>query len=102
METERNLVARHYEQTYDQVNTQIDSARQLVEIRKKSQESPERPYPRRPKNRVIHYLNDFPCIKHGCYRWKSLRDHFEIKINQIKTFVDYLHFILPIFDNLAN
>ena len=57
LETERNLVARHYEQTYDQVNTQIDSARQLVEIRKKSQDSPERPYPRRPKNRVILYLH---------------------------------------------
>ena len=102
METERNLVARHYEQTYDQVNTQIDSARQLVEIRKKSQESPERPYPRRPKNRVILYLHNFPYIKHECYRWKTLKDHFEIKINQIKTIVDYLHFILPIFDTLAN
>jgi len=52
LESERNVVARHYEQTYDQVNHQIDSARQLVEIRKQSQDSPDRPYPRRPKNRV--------------------------------------------------
>ena len=57
LESERNVVARHYEQTYDQVNHQIDSARQLVEIRKQSQDSPERPYPRRPKNRVkYNYL----------------------------------------------
>ena len=52
LESERNMVARHYEQTYDQVNHQIDSARQLVEIRKQSHDSPDRPYPRRPKNRV--------------------------------------------------
>ena len=56
LESERNMVARHYDQTYDQVNHQIDSARQLVEIRKQSQDSPDRPYPRRPKNRVN---NDF-------------------------------------------
>ena len=52
LESERNVVAQHYEQTFDQVNQQIDSARQLVEIRKHSRQSPERPYPRRPKNRV--------------------------------------------------
>ena len=52
MESERNVVAQHYEQTFDNVNQQIDSARQLVEIRKQSKQSPERPYPRRPKNRV--------------------------------------------------
>ena len=56
LESERNLVARHYEHTYDQVNHQIDSARQLVEIRKQTQDPPDRPYPRRPKNRV-NYIN---------------------------------------------
>jgi len=62
LETERNVVARHYEQTYDQVNHQIDSARQLVEIRKQSQESPERSYPRRPKNRNSNILSAVLCL----------------------------------------
>ena len=47
------IVAAHYEQTYEQVDQQIASAKQLLEERRmRTQVSPERPYPRRPKNRV--------------------------------------------------
>ena len=46
-------MASIYEQTYDQVDQQIASAKQLVEERRmRTTVSPERPYPRRPKNRV--------------------------------------------------
>ena len=49
----RTIVAAHYEQTYEQVDQQIASAKQLLEERRmRTQVSPERPYPRRPKNRV--------------------------------------------------
>ena len=49
----RTIVAAHYEQTYEQVDQQIASAKQLLEERRmRNQVSPERPYPRRPKNRV--------------------------------------------------
>lgn len=62
MESERNVVAQHYDQTFEQVNQQIDSARQLVEIRKQSKQSPERPYPRRPKNRNSNILSAVLCL----------------------------------------
>lgn len=49
----RSMMASIYEQTYDQVDQQIASAKQLVEERRmRTTVSPERPYPRRPKNRV--------------------------------------------------
>ena len=49
----RSIVASHYEQTYEQVDQQIASAKQLLEERRmRAPVSPERPYPRRPKNRV--------------------------------------------------
>ena len=57
----RSIVASHYEQTYEQVDQQIASAKQLLEERRmRTQVSPERPYPRRPKNRVRH-------VKCNCY-----------------------------------
>ena len=53
----RSIVASHYEQTYEQVDQQIGSARQLLEERRlRSQQTPERPYPRRPKNRVYYQI----------------------------------------------
>ena len=53
----RSIVASHYEQTYEQVDQQIGSARQLLEERRlRSQQTPERPYPRRPKNRVYYEI----------------------------------------------
>ena len=54
----RSVVASHYEQTYEQVDQQIASAKQLLEDRRaRGQISPERPYPRRPRNRVTLFLN---------------------------------------------
>ena len=55
----RSIVASHYEQTYEQVDQQIASAKQLLEQRRmRSQGSPERPYPRRPRNRVRRFANN--------------------------------------------
>ena len=49
----RSMMASIYEDTYHQVDQQIASAKQLVEERRmRTTVSPERPYPRRPKNRV--------------------------------------------------
>lgn len=65
-ESERRMIAQHYDQTYEQVSTQIESAQQLVEDRKystgNSRPSPERPYPRRPKNRNSNILSAVLCL----------------------------------------
>ena len=45
----RHEVAEYYEQTYRQVDQQLEGAQQLVAQRTLS---PARPYPVRPKNRV--------------------------------------------------
>jgi len=59
----RSIVAAHYEQTYEQVDQQIASAKQLLEERRmRSQVSPERPYPRRPKNRNSNILSAVLCL----------------------------------------
>jgi len=59
----RSIVASHYEQTYEQVDQQIASAKQLLEERRmRSQVSPERPYPRRPKNRNSNILSAVLCL----------------------------------------
>jgi len=59
----RSIVASHYEQTYEQVDQQIGSARQLLEERRlRSQQTPERPYPRRPKNRNSNILSAVLCL----------------------------------------
>jgi len=62
-QTRQSIVSDHYEQTYDQVSAQIESAQQLVEERKYSgRPSPERPYPRRPKNRNSNILSAVLCL----------------------------------------
>jgi len=59
----RSIVASHYEQTYEQVDQQIASAKQLLEERRmRTQVSPERPYPRRPKNRNSNILSAVLCL----------------------------------------
>jgi len=59
----RTIVAAHYEQTYEQVDQQIASAKQLLEERRmRTQVSPERPYPRRPKNRNSNILSAVLCL----------------------------------------
>lgn len=72
----RSMVASHYEHTYEQVDLQIASAKQLVEERRmRSQVSPERPYPRRPKNRVhslLHRVLTKECFLKHPVKKKSL------------------------------
>ncbi|XP_040568402.1 uncharacterized protein [Lepeophtheirus salmonis] len=59
-ETEsRSIVSQHYDQTYHQVNQQIESAQQIISQR---QPTPERPYPRRPKNRNSNILSAVLCL----------------------------------------
>eukprot|EP00096_Caligus_rogercresseyi_P004674 TRINITY_DN1906_c0_g1_i2.p1 TRINITY_DN1906_c0_g1~~TRINITY_DN1906_c0_g1_i2.p1 ORF type:complete len:362 (-),score=75.95 TRINITY_DN1906_c0_g1_i2:120-1205(-) len=55
----RSLVNQHYDQTYQQVNQQIESAHQILSQR---QVTPERPYPRRPKNRNSNILSAVLCL----------------------------------------
>ena len=86
MESERNVVAQHYEQTFDQVNQQIDSARQLVEIRKQSKQSPDRPYPRRPKNRVNQASMNYNIMKSHETTYPSIALPCPIQLLFIKVF----------------
>ncbi|CAB4054794.1 CFAP410 [Lepeophtheirus salmonis] len=55
----RSIVSQHYDQTYHQVNQQIESAQQIISQR---QPTPERPYPRRPKNRNSNILSAVLCL----------------------------------------
>jgi len=64
----RSIVASHYEQTYEQVDQQIGSAMQLIEERRlRSHVTPERPYPRRPKNRVLQQLIQSSTVNFNFY-----------------------------------
>ncbi|XP_071746688.1 uncharacterized protein [Lepeophtheirus salmonis] len=58
-EESRSIVSQHYDQTYHQVNQQIESAQQIISQR---QPTPERPYPRRPKNRNSNILSAVLCL----------------------------------------
>nr|ACO15485.1 C21orf2 [Caligus clemensi] len=55
----RSIVSHHYDQTYQQVNQQIESANQIISQR---QITPERAYPRRPKNRNSNILSAVLCL----------------------------------------
>lgn len=54
------IVDRHYSNTYRQVDQQLESAQQLVAQRRSN--SPQRPYPVRPKNRNSNVLSAILCL----------------------------------------
>jgi len=53
------IVSQHYDSTYRQVHQQLESAHQLVAQRS---QSPQRPYPARPKNRNSNVLSAILCL----------------------------------------
>lgn len=54
------IVDHHYNNTYRQVDQQLESAQQLVAQRRSN--SPQRPYPVRPKNRNSNVLSAILCL----------------------------------------
>jgi len=54
------IVDHHYNNTYRQVDQQLESAQQLVAQRRSH--SPQRPYPVRPKNRNSNVLSAILCL----------------------------------------
>lgn len=54
------IVDQHYNNTYRQVDQQLESAQQLVAQRRSN--SPQRPYPVRPKNRNSNVLSAILCL----------------------------------------
>lgn len=54
------IVDQHYNSTYRQVDQQLESAQQLVAQRRSN--SPQRPYPVRPKNRNSNVLSAILCL----------------------------------------
>ena len=70
----RHEVAEYYEQTYRQVDQQLEGAQQLVAQRTLS---PARPYPVRPKNRVSTSNQSEVCnssTKSSCAAWNVEQD----------------------------